>query len=752
MGQWKEYTSYRKPISVAVANGKVYCATQNGVFWLSVWQNSLHSLSKINGLSDIEAVKIKYNSYNKKVLIVYKNTNLDIIEENGTIVNIPDIKNKSLFGNKVIHNVYMDNQYAYLACGFGIVVMDMDKEEIKESYNMDPMGNAINVRDITFDDTYIYAATDEGIYRANKTSNLSIYTSWAKMPGLPVGIYNVIAQINGKVYTNLSRYLTSGLSKDEIYVYENGTWILFNRMPTTFSYVCKAMKSSGNKLLITTPDIVYMYDNLIDDMQLYNKFNGETLNNYESEINGDDLWIADQNFGLIRHNSISGSRAYYPGGPVSANVNAMCMAGEDLWVVPGGLTPANSNTLTRDGISVLSNENWTILSKAQGIVDFDSIFDVVNVVADPVNPRRTYAASYANGVVEFYDKKPVQVYNLSNSSLQSVGPGAYQMVWTYGMDFDSNNNLWIGNCNTETPLSVKLANGTWKALNFSKVTGRVYVFQVLVDKSDQKWFVIPGGGGVVVYKGGPNDMPSASNTKMLTIQQGNGHLPSAGVYCLAEDNDGEIWVGTDKGVGVFYNPESMFSGQNFDAQTIKLEQDGNIQLLLETETVLSIAVDAGNRKWIGTAGSGVYLMSADGTKQIHHFDTKNSPLFSNKVKNITIDHKTGDVYLGTEKGIMSYRGDAIEGQEAFTDVYAYPNPVKDNYIGPIVIKGLVDNTIVKITDISGTFVCELNSLGGQAIWDAKNFKGEKVSTGVYMVFCANQDGSQKIATKIMVIN
>jgi flagellar hook assembly protein FlgD len=203
---------------------------------------------------------------------------------------------------------------------------------------------------------------------------------------------------------------------------------------------------------------------------------------------------------------------------------------------------------------------------------------------------------------------------------------------------------------------------------------------------------------------------------------------------------------------VFYSPQAIFSSDNVDAQTIKLEQDGNVQLLLETETVQAIAVDDANRKWLGTSSSGVYLMSEDGTKQIYHFDEKNSPLISNNIKSISIDRKTGDVFFGTPKGIMSFRGSATEGLEQFTEVYAYPNPVRDNYTGPIIIKGLVANTIVKITDISGSIVRELNSEGGQAIWDAKNFKGEKVGTGVYMVFCTNQDGSQKIATKVVVIN
>jgi hypothetical protein len=751
IGQWQEYLSYRRPIAVTVAQGRVYCATKNGIFWLSIIDNSMQRLSKINGLSDIDAINVKYNSNSNKVLVIYKNTNLDIIKE-GTIINIPDIKNKSLFGNKVINNVYMDGQFAYLACGFGIVVLDMNKEEIKDSYNMDPLGNAINVRDIAIDNLYIYASTDDGVYKALRSANLSNYNSWSKMPGLPVGIYNALASVNGKLYTNLSKALMTGAgNQDAMYVYENGAWGSFTK-PFGFGYILRAIRNHNNKLLITTTDIVYQYDDVLSSTKFVNDFNGY-LDCYDADIDGENnVWIADGAHGLLKNKDFvpgTGS-AYNPDGPVSENVYAMCVNNGDLWVVPGGLNASNQNTYTIDGVSIYSNKEWSIIKGKQATMDLDSMFDMLNVIVDPVNPKRAYVSTFSNGIIEFYNKKPLTVYGLNNSTLQSIIPGR-NYVWTIGMAFDKDDNLWVINCGVESPLSVKLPNGTWKSFNFSGLIGKPYVFQLLIDKNDQKWFIIPGGG-MVVFKGGISDVPTAANTKLLTVTQGKGNLPSPAVFSFAEDLDGEIWIGTDQGVAVFYNPESMFSGQNYDAQTIKLEQDGNVQLLLQTETVTAIAVDDGNRKWIGTANSGVYLMSADGTKQIQHFDEKNSPLFSNNVKSIVIDHKTGEVFIGTAKGIISYRGDAIEGQENFTDVYAFPNPVKDNFTGPIVIKGLVNNTIVKITDINGSIVSELTSLGGQAIWDAKNFKGEKVSTGVYMVFCTNQDGTQKIATKILVIN
>jgi hypothetical protein len=218
------------------------------------------------------------------------------------------------------------------------------------------------------------------------------------------------------------------------------------------------------------------------------------------------------------------------------------------------------------------------------------------------------------------------------------------------------------------------------------------------------------------------------------------------------DLDGEIWVGTDKGIGVFYTPENVFTSSNFDAQQILVDEGGFIQPLLEAETVTSIAVDGANRKWIGTQRAGAFLMSADGTQQLVHFTEDNSPLFSNTINSIAIDQITGEVFFGTDKGIISYKSTATHGTEVNSDVLVYPNPVSENYNGYIGIRGLVANADVKITDITGTLIFQTTAEGGQAVWNGKNFSGEKAKSGVYLVFCSNADGSQTLVTKIMVIN
>jgi hypothetical protein len=193
---------------------------------------------------------------------------------------------------------------------------------------------------------------------------------------------------------------------------------------------------------------------------------------------------------------------------------------------------------------------------------------------------------------------------------------------------------------------------------------------------------------------------------------------------------------------VFYPP-------SLEPQKIIISQEGAFQYLLETEVVTAITVDGANRKWIGTENAGVFLFSADGQEQLLHFTAENSPLFSNNIYAITIDGKTGQVYIGTDKGLLSYQGDAVEGEEECSDVEVYPNPVSSGYAGPIAIKGVAANSTVKITDVSGNLVFETQALGGQAVWYGANLSGERVSTGVYLVFAMDQEGEETCTAKLL---
>ena len=745
--QWQEHLSYDKGLSVAEGNGNIYCATRGGLFYLNKADNSLGRMSKINGISDIEATLVRFNKFNNKLLIIYKNSNMDVLNKD-VIQNFPDIKNKNIPGNKLINNVYFEDQYAYLACGFGIVVLDMQRNEIKDTYYIGSGGSAINVRDITTDVNCIYAATDKGVFKALKNSNLTNFNSWAVMPGLPDGIYNTITSFNGKIFTNFSKFLAkASYNEDTIFVYNNSAWSYF---PQSFGYLIRSLRGVDDKLIEVEDQRIWWYDNNLSAHSLVIDHLGKPFFPVDAIIDDANVfWIADRDKGLIQQKSGVVDAHFYPNGPSNTNVQSIAIVDDNLWIAPGGVNASFGNLYNIDGLSSYKEGEWKLTKGNYGVVNTDTIYDIVEVAIDPTNPKRVYASSWYNGLLEIYNNAPVKLYNTTNSTLQGVGLPGYNPIRIMGLAFDKSNNLWVANSATPYTLSVKKSDGTWRALKLDIVMD---ISQLIITRADYKWMLFPRGGGVGVYKGGVNTTPDKSNTKILSTEEGHGHLPSSNVTCIAEDLDGEIWMGTNKGIAVIYSPENVFTDQNYDAQQIRIQQDGQTQLLLESELVQSIAVDAANRKWIATANSGVFLVSADGTKEIQHFDMSNSPLFRNDVKIIAINHKTGEVYFGTAKGIMSYKGTAIKGEEDYSNVIAFPNPVKHDFTGIVAIKGLVENTILKITDITGNLVYETVSEGGQAVWPGTNFNGDRVNTGVYMVFSVNQDGTKKMATKILFIN
>jgi hypothetical protein len=344
------------------------------------------------------------------------------------------------------------------------------------------------------------------------------------------------------------------------------------------------------------------------------------------------------------------------------------------------------------------------------------------------------------------------VWSNNNSTLRPKVE--YQWVGIGDMEYDTSSNLWVTNSNVTTCLNVYKHDGTWQAFDFTGlIPVGTTVGKLMITRSGKKWMILPRGGGMLVF----DDNGTLSNTnddlkRKLGFSAGIGNLPGTEVYSMAEDDDGNVWVGTDKGVAVFYCADNILTSAGCDAQQILITQDTYVQILMETQTVTGIVVDGANRKWIGTDGGGVYLFSPDGQKQLEHFTAANSPLLSDNITSMNMNQKTGEVYFGTSKGIVSYRAEAIEGEDHMGDVYAFPNPVSPDYHGPIAITGLVKNADVKIADIRGNVVFKTTALGGQAIWDGNNFKGERAASGVYVVFISNEDGTEKAVTKILLIN
>ena len=341
-------------------------------------------------------------------------------------------------------------------------------------------------------------------------------------------------------------------------------------------------------------------------------------------------------------------------------------------------------------------------------------------------------------------------YTDANSPLQTIIPGK-PFVRICGLAMDKDKNLWITQTGVPGSIKVLKPNGSW-IVNPLTINAPV-IGDLIITRAGHKWIILPEGHGLFILD--DNKTPEASGDdryKKMVVKDTENQIISF-VYSIAEDLDGNIWIGTDQGPLIYYNPERVFN-EDLRANRIKIPRNdgsGFSDYLLKSETVCSIAVDGANRKWLGTSGSGAYNVSPDGTTQIKNFNEQNSPILSDSIISIAVDNKTGDVWFGTSKGLQSYRGNATTGGEKFTNVYAFPNPVREDFTGNVTITGLMRDTQINITDISGNLVYETISDGGQATWDLKTYNGKHVATGVYLIFCASSDGSEAFVTKILVI-
>ncbi len=744
IGEWTDYQSYASAKQAVDTGNKIYCVTEGGLFSYNKTDNSILKMSGINGLSDVGIQQLAYSKENDLLLIAYKNANIDLLI-GSTIYNLSDIKRKQLSADKTINNIMFSGKLAYLSCGFGIVVINLERKEIKDTYFIGNEGDYINVQDIASDGNFIYAATVNGIYKANASEpNLQDYNNWVKQTNIPHSDkkFNAIELFNGKIIAN---YTPDEWYSDQMYQLNGTDWTPFL---SEIKYACN-ISTTGNYIVLSSRNQVLVYNNNLEKVIEVQKYKETSVEPLCAVLDAQNvLWIADKNLGLIKVGTQS--ERIVPEGPVDNNIFSLAMNDQDLWVASGGRNDSWNNLFYSPKFQLDREGKWTAFDKTVFPTSND-FRDIVCVAADPNSPDHVFAGSWGGGVLEFKEGKFYKRYDNFNSSLQTQLPNTPNdpYVRIGGMAFDSKGNLWVTNTGVANVLSSFKTDGTWQSFQLSGIANK-FVGKIVVTQNDDKWILVPRGYGLYAL----NSTNNVSKTQnVIALFKGEYKTEMNELYSMALDQNGELWVGTSGGVAVFSNPEKIWKDEVMYATRPGLNQhDTFFHPLLEKETITAIAIDGANRKWFGTKSSGVYLISADGETELEHFNSENSPLLNNEITDIAINQKTGEVFIGTISGLISYMGEATAGNDKFTDVYVYPNPVRETYQGSIVVKGLVDDTDVKITDITGNLVYKTTSLGGQAIWDGKNLNGNRCKTGVYLVFLSDAQGGQTKITKLLFIH
>ena len=744
---WKTYLSYYNTNYVEESADRVFVLAEGTLYTYGKDDNSIKQYYKGNGLNDTDIQFISYNKQTQSLLIVYSNCNIDILQENA-IKNLPYLYTTTSIKNKGINSVTIHNEYAYLSTEFGIVVINMNKKEITDTYNLSQAITSCAILN-----NQIYASTSTNVIYGSLNDNLLDKSNW-------------------KVYTT---GLSSDTPVDKIVSFKNQLFYLSKKKGVYYesngsintlinNSQLSNLKVIGEKLACITSSQVYIYNDTKTSDKV--SLSVKDISTYQT----DKYWIAEGSKGLrsikrTGNNQFEATtEAIVLEGPYTNSPYKITYSNDNIYIIPGGKVLTKGTNFGKAGIIMIYNckdDKWSSIDRSTVStkykvwpVDYTSIL----VNQDESGNEVIYVSSMGDGVVQFTNQEATNLYNNTNSPLENAAGLSGKYCRIDGLALDKQGNIWMTNSEVENGIKILDTDKKWHSLYIESLKKKYTINDILITSNNDKWINIPRPTSetsiTVIADNTSLDKATYYQFNSFTDTDGNNFTPS-NFTCMAEDKNGYVWVGTNKGAIYFTNPKlaATENYQSIRCTRVKLinEEDDTPYYFLDNVIVSCIKIDNGNRKWIGTEGNGVYVLSDDNQEIVHQFNTTNSPLLSNNIYSIEINPKTGEVFIGTDKGLVSYKGEATEGRSDYSDVYAYPNPVRPEHNNKVTITGLMDNSIVKITDLSGNLIYQTKSLGGQAIWNCQNHKGTRVASGIYLVLSATEDSKESVVTKIAVI-
>jgi ligand-binding sensor domain-containing protein len=741
-GAWTTYLPQREGNWVTQSKEKIYYSTGRSVLGIDKAEGAVTEITRQDGLSETLIEKIAYDNFNQQLIIGYKSGNIDVVTQKG-IINLPYIKeNQTLTGQKTINDISVVNEnYCYLSTNFGIIEWDLKKQEFRTTIFTDQPVLAVRLLN-----NKLVAATQDGLFTVDQNDLLKVnFNRWQLLGGRnglkALYNFNAMAAKGNKLFAGVD---------NEIYESSDGqNFTKISNIIPPENYAIKYISGEGKHLIIGYRDkgfntITYAVS---DDKTILPAGGGcSNLALYGIEDEQNRLWFADE-WRAIRHTTrgLNDGCEFteYPS-PFSHTTSDIAIKKDKIFFASGGASEDLALLSVRSGIYILDSNRWTNLTGAFN-PELDRS-DYHNFFGIDVHPQKDelYAASYFSGIMK-YDFKTGKLtfFNRSNAPLTGSVP------WVADVKFDKNSTMWATHTNADRPLIALTKDSTW--FTFKPPITSTKIGRIAIDQRGYKWIQVAGtpGGVLVFHEGEKIQDPTDDRYKYFDLN--NSEIKGNKVYSIKADLDGRVWVGTSQGPVIFdCNP---FDDRCRGAIR-RVTQDGVVGLLLSNEEILSIEADGGNRKWFGTR-NGIFVQSPDGSEQIMHLTTENAPLLDNQIYTMKFDGKTGVMFIGTIQGLQSYQTETFGAEKAHSsDVYTFPNPVRPGYEGPISVRGLGRDAIVKITDINGVLVFQTKALGGQANWDGRDYTGRRAAPGVYLVFSTSQlsfESSDSYVTKFLII-
>ncbi len=751
IGEWRDHNSFVAARHVCVAQSEVYAATRMALFRYRPEGKEVIPMTKSNGLTDVGISAMAYDQASQCLAVAYANSGVDLMQ-GGKVYHIADIRYSGQGGDKKIYHIRFDGDKVYLATGFGIVVVDARRHEVAETYYLGPDGESGVVYDVAFTEGHIVAGTDNGLMSAPRGSNrLHIYETWTRdtlspLAGMSVRMLDVC---NNRLVVAACTDNPDSMTT----FYQQGP----DNWGTWGTGTVRSLRCCGSQIVLNRFSSIEIYNSQFSLTDVITTLPTYGVAAEDADMDSDGtLWIGHTWAGLIEvprgYTEVS---AHAPAGPFNDDyVYSLASTYNKLYLCPGGKKPTYESAGILGSLSIFEKGEWSQISVADGIPAFQ---DVLYMAVDPKDSKHISATSWGYGVLDIHDNQVQTLFDQSNTqgALEPFTSGTFIHHRVSGLAYDDQGNLWVTSSLVDHGLAVRYRDGSWRSFDISPVLQGLSVDKKEIDKlvwdsiTGYKWF-IGKSNRLFVHDG---------ESRQAVVNPNNGSkLETHTVTCLVQDRSGDLWFGTDKGLKVIYDGYRAFAnGGNgetspVNCSNILFNEDGINEYLMAYENITCMAVDGANRKWVGTSNNGLYLISANGLEQLHHFTTANSPLASDKIVALTVHPESGVVYVGTDMGLQSYRSTATVGYtEPLADIHAFPNPVRPGYDGPIAVKGFTRDALVHITDARGHVVFSTNAHGGQAVWNGRTNNGDRVSSGTYYVFASDASGNMRSVAKILVI-
>lgn len=744
VGEWRSHYAYHNATRCTQLGDRLFVLSDGSLYSYTPGDTYVGIYNKSTCLSD-QGIRFMVKGEKDNLLcLVYDNANIDLLMDEDKMCNLPDFATSTAY-DPTINDVTVCGSMAYLATTFGIVAVNLEKREFSNTYPVKE-----NILSAASDGNAIIAATQKGIFRGNLDDNLLDPANWHKM--------------NNNYLTKVEYFDGQFIAYSKGYgiCTFNSQWYpqRFTAEQFVFMYV------ADGRLIAGKDNQLYVWTSLTDEPTIYTTGH----NVFCATFHDNEIWTAEGAQGLCGYTIGEGSSltltttGIIPDSPIRNHCDYIRFTDDERLLVAGGCLDYLGTTRYKGTAEIFEDETWTAFQE-EGIAEATGLKygynNATSIVQDPTDVNHHYVSAYGGGIFEFRDGRYVSNLNSSNSSLETAIEGSSHYTRISQLQYDKQGNLWITNSHAVSPLKVLTKEGKLIDLYYEELREQPTVTNILFDSNGLTWVVVmrSDAGLFCIDDGGTPFNVNDDRTRFLsprfTDQDGNATAIDY-IYDIGEDQDGDIWVLTNKGPYVMRAPFDFFS-DSFHFTKIKVPRNdgsGYADYLLDGVYTTCLAIDDANRKWIGTLSNGLYLVSADGYETLHHFTPADSPLPSDNIKDIAIKGSTGEVFIATDGGLVSYRSDATTPAEEYSKntVYAFPNPVSPDYEGDITIVGLKASSAVKILSTGGSTVAAGTSLGGSFTWDGKLPDGRRASSGIYFVLATDAEGKEGIVTKILFIH